>query len=139
MRETIHSFLNGCLARGRETAIAEQRGLRVVRWSYERLAQMAFQFARELEVRHIGKGDRVLIWAENSAEWVAAFFGCVLRGAVVVPLDEQSAPDFAARVQQQVEAKLLLTNRYGTGSGSDRVEGMARIADNRVATAPRSV
>jgi long-chain acyl-CoA synthetase len=39
---------------------------------------------------------------------VAAFFGCLLRGAVVVPLDEQSAPDFARRVQRQVEAKLAL-------------------------------
>src|SRR5262249_8834102 len=31
-------------------------------------------------------------------------------GAVVVPLDLNSAPDFAARVQQQVSAKLLLAD-----------------------------
>src|SRR5689334_6029743 len=108
MRETISSFLEDCLRRGSATAFAERRGLRVVRWSYRQLARTAFQFARELEARQVGKGDRVLFWAENSAEWVAAFFGCVLRGAVVVPLDEQSAPDFVARVQQQVAAKLLL-------------------------------
>jgi long-chain acyl-CoA synthetase len=143
MRETMTSFLDDCLARGRvargEVAFAEQRGLRIVRWSYQRLAQTAFQFARELEARQIGKGDRVLIWGENSIEWVAAFFGCLLRGAVVVPLDEQSAPDFAVRVQQQVEAKLLLTDRHGSRSGSDRADGMARTADNQVATAPLSV
>ncbi|MDT7602994.1 MAG: long-chain acyl-CoA synthetase, partial [Acidobacteriota bacterium] len=54
------------------------------------------------------KGDRVILWGENSPEWVAAFFGCLLRGAIVVPLDAASAPDFAARVQTQVGAKLLL-------------------------------
>ena len=108
MRETIHSLLDQCLARGGEIAVAHQRGLRVVRRTYAHLAQTAFQFARELESRDIDKGDRVLFWAENSAEWVAAFFGCLLRGAVVVPLDEQSAPDFAHRVQRQVEARLLL-------------------------------
>ena len=108
MRETIHSLLDQCLARGDEIAVAHQRGLRVARWSYARLAQTAYQFARELESRGVVKGDRVLFWGENSPEWIAAFFGCLLRGAVAVPLDEQGAPDFAHRVQRQVEARLLL-------------------------------
>ncbi|MGE0126514.1 MAG: AMP-binding protein [Blastocatellales bacterium] len=108
MRETVHSYLDQCLTRDKEIAVAHKRGLRVVRWSYARLAETAYQFARELESRGIGKGDRVLLWGENSPEWVAAFFGCLLRGVVAVPLDEQSAPDFVDRVQQQVEAKLLL-------------------------------
>ena len=42
--------------------------------------------------------------------WIVAFYGCLLRGAVVVPLDLKSAPDFAGRVQQQVSAKLLLAD-----------------------------
>lgn len=107
-RETLISLLDDCLARRQATAFAERRGLRVVRWSYAQLAQTAFQFARELEARKIERGDRVLFWAENGAAWVAAFFGCLLRGVVVVPLDEHSAPDFAGRVQEQVAAKLLL-------------------------------
>lgn len=111
MRESIHSFLDDCLVRGEETAFAEQRGLRVIHHSYSEIAELAYRFARELEARGIHKSDRVLFWAENSAEWVAAFLGCALRGAVAVPLDVQSAPDFAARVQQQVNAGLLLCNQ----------------------------
>jgi long-chain acyl-CoA synthetase len=110
MRETLLSFLNDCITHGEQTAVAHWRGLRVSRWSYARLASCAFQFARELEARGIGHGDRVLFWSENSPEWIAAFYGCLLRGAVVVPLDLKSAPDFAARVQQQVSAKLLLAD-----------------------------
>jgi long-chain acyl-CoA synthetase len=112
VRETIHGLLDqslsGPLTHDREIAVARQRGLRVERWSYGRLARTAFQFARELETRGIGKGDRVLFWGENCPEWIAAFFGCLLRGAIAVPLDEQSAPDFVHRVQRQVEARLLL-------------------------------
>ncbi|HEY8460896.1 MAG TPA: AMP-binding protein, partial [Blastocatellia bacterium] len=108
MRETIHSLLDQTLERSDEMAIAGQRGLRIRRWSYGQLARASFQFARELESRGIGKGDRVIFWGENSPEWVAAFFGCLLRGAVAVPLDEQSAPDFAMRAQRQVGAKLFL-------------------------------
>ncbi len=116
MRETIHSLLDQSLSQPLahkqayydEIAVAHHRGLRVERWSYGRIAQTAFQFARELELRGVEKGDRVLFWGENSPEWIAAFFGCLLRGAVVVPLDEQSAPDFVSRVQRQVEARILL-------------------------------
>ena len=115
MRETLISFLDDCIAHGDQTAVAHWRGLRTARWSYARLASTAFQFARELEERDIGAGDRVLFWGENSPEWIAAFYGCLLRGAVVVPLDLKSAPDFVERVQQQVSAKLLLA---GTNSSN---------------------
>ena len=110
MRETLLSFLDDCRAHGEQTAVAHEAGVRISRWSYARLASSAFQFARELEARNIGAGDRVLFWGESRPEWIACFYGCLLRGAVVVPLDLKSAPDFVARVQQQVSAKLLLAD-----------------------------
>src|SRR5947207_1573870 len=110
MRRTVLSFLDDFARHGSQTAFARRRGLRASRWSYVRLRTAAIQFARELETRNISKGDRVLIWAENSPEWVAAFFGCLLRGVIVVPLDFESTVDFASRVQQQVEAKLILSS-----------------------------
>lgn len=108
MRSTINCYLEDYLRRGDATAFAHRRGLRLVRWSYRRVAETAYGFARELEARGINKGERVLLWAANGPEWVAAFFGCVLRGAVVVPLDVESAPDFVARVQAQTRARLAL-------------------------------
>lgn len=108
MRKSLLTFLDDCLKHGSQTSFAHRRGLRCARWSYSRLRMTAFQFARELEARNISKGERVLIWAENSPEWVAVFFGCLLRGVIVVPLDFESSPEFASRVQQQVDAKLIL-------------------------------
>ena len=108
MRSSINSYLEDYLRRGGETAFAQRRGLRWVRWSYRRVAEAAYGFARELEARGVGKGERVVLWAANGPEWVAAFFGCALRGAVVVPLDVESAPDFVARVQAQTQARLVL-------------------------------
>jgi len=108
MRTNLLSFLDDCESHGSQTALALRRGLRVERWSYSSLRVAAFGVAGELAARGISKGERVLFWAGNSPGWVAAFFGCLLRGAIVVPLDYESSPDFAARVQQQVEAKLIL-------------------------------
>jgi transposase len=113
LSKTVASYVENFLRRGTETMIAFPRGFRIQRWSYERVAATAFQFARELEARRIGKGERVLIWGENSAEWVAAFFGCLLRGVIVVPRDASSATGFVERVERQVEARLLL---YDIGS-----------------------
>lgn len=87
---------------------AYQRGLRRVRWSYEQVAATAYRFARELEARGVGHTERVLLCGANSAEWAAAFWGCLLRGAVVVPLDQESAPAFVRSVQQQTKAKLMV-------------------------------
>ena len=110
MRETLLSFIDDCLVHANEIAIVYWRGLRVSRWTYGQLAGTAFQFARELEARGVAKGDRVIFCGQNSPEWIAAFFGCLLRGAVVVPLDLQSTADFVAKVQEQVAAKLFLTD-----------------------------
>jgi long-chain acyl-CoA synthetase len=108
MRENLLTFIKDYEVLGRKTAFAHRPGLRISRWSGGRIATTAYRFSRELESRKIGRGDRVLFWAENSPELVAAFFGCLLRGVIVVPLDKLSAPDFVSRVCEQTEPKLLL-------------------------------
>ncbi len=105
MRSSVNSYLADFIKRGDETAYAHRRGLRISRWSYKRIAATAHRVARELETRGIGRGERVLFWGANCPEWVAAFFGCSLRGVVVVPLDVESAPEFVARVCAQTEPR----------------------------------
>src|SRR5580658_6132275 len=89
-----------------ERAYGQPRCYRMEWFTYGEVLDLASRFARELEARHIGRGDRVMLWGENRAEWVAAFFGCALGGVVVVPMDDGASADFAARVCRQVEAKL---------------------------------
>ena len=98
-----------------EVAFVWQRGYRTIRWTYSDVSSRANQFARELEARHIAKGDRVLLWGSNSGEWVAALLGCMFRGAIVVPMDAIAASDFAQRVVRQSGALLAVV-----GDGLDR-------------------
>jgi long-chain acyl-CoA synthetase len=107
-RRSLLEYFDNFHDYGSEAAYVHRRGYRTVRWSYREVAEAASQFARELESKRIAKGDHVLIWGENCAEWVAAFFGCVLRGAVVVPMDRIASPDFSRRVAEQVDAKLVV-------------------------------
>ncbi len=115
MHKTLATYLEDFLSRGSEPAFVHREGLRVKRWSYREIAKTSLQFARELEARGIEKGERVLLWARNSPEWVSAFFGCLLRGVIVVPLDLQSEPGFVKRVEAQVKAKLALCDATTSG------------------------
>ena len=90
----------------------------------------AYRFARELDARGIGPGDKVLLWGDNCAEWVAAFFGCLLRGAVVVPIDNIAAPDFAHRVAQQVDARLCVCGHGNELAGVPRFD-LETLRDER--------
>src|SRR5437660_81967 len=120
-RRSLLEYLDNFLRLGRESAYIQRRGYRSVRWTYRQIAETAFQFARELAKRGISKGDRVLIWGPNSAEWVATFFGCVLRGAIVVPMDDAAALDFALRVYHQVNATLLVCSGQHVQSSHPRL------------------
>ena len=104
-------FLTNFQAHRDERAYGQRRGYRMEWFTYGQVLEMAFQFAGELETRGIGKGERVMLWGENCAEWVAAFFGCALRGVVVVPMDDGASADFAGRVARQVEARLWVCSR----------------------------
>src|SRR6202021_3514732 len=86
-------------------------GVRMETWSDARIGQGANRLARELEFRGINKGDSVLLWGENSPEWIVVFFGCLLRGAVVVPVDHGSTVEFASRIAGEVQAKLIFRSR----------------------------
>ncbi len=108
MRPHLASLVEDWRRNAKDTAVVAHRGVRAFRTSYGSLAQMAGRFAAELQARGIGPGERVVLWGENSAEWIAAFFGCVLRGVIVVPLDATGSAEFANRVVEEVSPRLLV-------------------------------
>jgi len=105
--ESLLTFVQNYAALGGEIAVRQRRGYRMESWTYAQIGEAANRLARELEVRGVAKGDAVLLWGENSAQWISVFLGCLLRGVVVVPIDHASSPEFAGRLAQEVNAKLV--------------------------------
>src|SRR5580658_10450618 len=133
MAESLAEFFSANFQAHRfERAYGQRRGYRMEWFTFGQVLDLAFRFARELDARQIGKGDRVMLWGENRAEWVAAFFGCVLRGVVVVPMDNGASADFAARVFRQVEARLLVCSRPHAQETPDKfpAAGLALILED---------
>src|SRR4051794_16805613 len=107
-RPHLASLLADFQRHGDQTAVVYHQDLRHYTASYRHLAEMAGRFAAELKRRHIVKGDRVLIWGDNGAPWIIAFFGCLLRGVLAVPIDVAGSTEFARRVSSEVAAKLCV-------------------------------
>ncbi len=128
MSDSVSTFLKPHFAaHARKRAYGQKQGYRMQRFTYGQVSDLASRFARELEARQIKKGDRVVLWGQNSAEWVATFFGCVISGVVVVPMDAGALPDFVRKVSQQVDSKLLVGGRKQLHPISQVTESSASV------------
>ncbi len=92
-------------------AVRFDDGLRTRILSYPDLWRRIASFACHLSERGIRKGDRLLLWGENGPEWVIVFWSCVSQGIQVVPVDSTSSPALVERIQDQVQARLLVHGR----------------------------
>ena len=108
MRDHLATLVQDFRGYDREIAVVRYQGNRRRVSTYGDIARLAGRFAALLAQKGIGSGDRVVIWAENSAEWIAAFQGCILRGVLAVPLDAYGSADFATRVAADVKPKLAV-------------------------------
>ncbi len=109
-RDTLLDFFQD-LSSTRGDFLVYDDGFRSRRYSYGAIARMARTFAGRIHDAGLSKGDTVVFWSENRPEWIAAFWGCLLRGVVVVPIDYRSSPDFLLRVSRIVSAKLVLVGQ----------------------------
>jgi long-chain acyl-CoA synthetase len=125
MRPHLATLVDDFRRHGKATAVVTYRGNRRVATSYGEVASLAERFAVELMRRNIRKGERVILWGQNGAEWIGAFFGCVLRGVLVVPLDAAGSIDFAGRVIAETNPRLIVADRALMAGLPDQVQRLA--------------
>ena len=109
-RENLLTLLDDFARHPRDIAIVQHQGYRRLSFTYETILQKSVEFALRLKSLHVRTNDRVLLWAPNSAEWLIAFWGILLRGAVAVPMDDSATPEFARRVALQASVKLIISS-----------------------------
>ena len=106
-RDTLLDFFEDFSAID-EPFVVHDDGYRVREATYREVAEGARAFAGRLAGAGILEGDNVVIWSENRAEWVVAFWGTLLAGAVLVPVDYRASWDLVARITAIVKAKAIL-------------------------------
>jgi long-chain acyl-CoA synthetase len=107
VRDTLIDFFRD-LSIARGEFLVHDDGFRSRGYTYDAVARAARGFAARLHAFGVRKGDTVVFWSENRPEWIVAFWGCILDGVIVVPIDYRASPDFVARISAIVSARLIL-------------------------------
>ncbi|MBI5084865.1 MAG: AMP-binding protein [Acidobacteria bacterium] len=106
-RETLLDYFRSIAEKEGEYLVYDD-GFRPRSYTYQALVRAARNFAAMLQAHGIGPGDRIILWSENRPAWVAAFWGAVLRGVAVAPIDEHHSLDFLERVRQITAPKAIV-------------------------------
>jgi long-chain acyl-CoA synthetase len=97
--------------------LAYDDGYRTWSWTYGELAAAARRFAAQLRRDGIRPGQAIAIWSENRPEWIAAMWGALLEGVVLVPIDYRASSDFLLKVSSIVDAKAILVGETVEAAG----------------------
>lgn len=113
---TLSSYILRMAKYKEQTAFIEQGVYRSHEYSYALVVERALAFSawlrrRQLRAEMGHEAPRVVLWAVPGARWAMAFYGCILAGATVVPVDAGFSPDFLGRIVRRSSASLLITER----------------------------
>ena len=106
-RDTLVDFFDD-VATTQGAFLLYDDGFRSRTFTYADVGRASRGFAARLAAVGLDKGDKVVFFSENRPEWIVAFWGCLLRGIIVVPIDYRSSTEFLTRVAGIVHAKLVL-------------------------------
>ena len=81
-----------------------------VTYTYGQLAEQIAKYHILFSEAGIGKGDKIAIYARNSAEWVIAYFSVLTYEAVAVPFLPDFIPAAVAELSAFSECKLLIAD-----------------------------
>ena len=109
-RDTLLDFFDDRIRSDRPFLVYDG-GYRSYTWSYAEIRRAARGFAERLRAHGLAPGDRVVLWGENRAEWIVAFWGCLLARAVAVPIDLRASSELVERVVRIVSAPLVVAGR----------------------------
>ena len=77
--------------------------------TYAELLEDARTFGAGLVVAGVQPGDRVAIWAPNSARWIVSLLGLFQAGAVLVPINTRFKGPEAVPLLERSRARVLVT------------------------------
>ncbi|HZV82519.1 MAG TPA: AMP-binding protein [Geobacteraceae bacterium] len=110
--QTLIDLFGTFAALGDKPAFVNRTGVRRLVISYRELHDLSLKMANLLAKSDVVPGDRVLIWGPNSFWWGVAYWGIIIRGAIVVPVDFMSELARAESIRSLTNAKLVLQSRF---------------------------
>jgi crotonobetaine/carnitine-CoA ligase len=96
-------------------------------WSAARLADRADACAAALAAAGVQRGHHVALMLENSADFLACFFGVAKLGAVAVTLNPGLRGDTLAYILDHSDARVLVLEGELAGAAAAAIDGASRL------------
>jgi len=93
-----------------DIAFLERKKYRTHPITYKELKQRMLKTETYLKTKKLKKGDRVLIQAPNSVNYVVLMLACLRMGIIVVPLDFHSSIKLRKKIIKETKPKLIFLN-----------------------------
>jgi amino acid adenylation domain-containing protein len=111
-------------------------------FSYEELSERVVAIASGLSVLGVAPGDRVALYADNSAAFVTVALGCLWLGAPFVPLSVRDPHGRIARIVADCAPALVVTAGLDEAGvpqfGTTRAVAIEDVLDHSGPTPPRA-
>lgn len=108
MKQLLTTLLEESTKKFRDKpALTMQMEYRTVKLSYNEVYDLSRKIACFLDANEVKKGDKIVLLAPNSPYWICVFWGAILKGAVLVPLNTQSTPKMVQKVLDATKAKVV--------------------------------
>ncbi len=98
--------------RGDKTAVVYRTGVRRFVYSYKDIYTLSLKMANWYKEQGINKGDKIILWAPNGPMWVVSFWGAILRGAIIVPIDFASQKEKVEKIAKITDTKIIIQSQY---------------------------
>ena len=107
-----------------QTCLQVKQGRNYQGISYQQFQMLTFRLARFFVHQGIGDGERIVIAADNSATWLAAFLAGLFSGGVVVPVHTTTASDTLQFILEDTGACLALLQQ------TEHIEAISSLWDS---------
>lgn len=124
-RNTLASWKGDSDLSGRETSVPEQFLYQAVKTpgaialqseglqlTYRELSEKAMRLAACLNEQGIGRGDRVGLYFDRSAELIVGLLGAMMSGASYVPFDPKQTGDRLSHMLSEADIQLVLVQNH---------------------------
>ena len=105
-RDTLLDFFDDRI-RSNSEFVFHDDGYRSYSYSYDEIRQTAIAVSQRLTEAGIEPTDKVVIWGENSPQWITAMWGCLLARATLVPIDFRASGELLVHVTKIVDSRII--------------------------------
>ncbi len=110
---TISKFIEESVEKfGDKIFLIDYEPFRKKKYSYNKIYSQSISLVNYFSKNNLKKGDKIIIYLNNSSDYVSLLFACAISGVIAVPIDINNNIEFVEEISKKVKAKIIFCSLY---------------------------